>query len=121
MSPAPRTFASEITPHRMSARAPRQGGSPRGWLLAVLTAVISACTAAGPTEQRSSRPYDYVAAVEQICRQYAAAQRSLSSETMFAQCMFARGYLVPGFSPSPDSPGYQGGLPGPATHAGGGP
>jgi hypothetical protein len=105
----------------MSAHAPGRDGSPGTCLLAVLAAVISSCTAAAPPEQRPSRPYDYVAAVEQICRQYAAAQRALSSETMFAQCMFARGYLVPGFSPSPDSPGYQGGLPGPATHAGGGP
>jgi hypothetical protein len=33
--------------------------------------------------------------------------------------MYARGYRVPGFSPSPDSPGYQGELPGPAAHNGG--
>ena len=36
-------------------------------------------------------------------------------DTMCAQCMSARGYRVPGFSPSPDSPGYKGELPGPAA------
>ena len=40
------------------------------------------------------------------------------SQSMYAQCMYARGYRVPGFSPSPDSPGYQGELPGPAAHNG---
>jgi hypothetical protein len=33
--------------------------------------------------------------------------------------MYARGYLVRGFSPSPDTPGYQGPLLGPATIGGG--
>jgi hypothetical protein len=37
-------------------------------------------------------------------------------DTMYAQCMYARGYRVPGFSPSPDSPGYQAELPGPALY-----
>jgi len=52
--------------------------------------------------------YDRAAQTEAICRQYAAAQRGLPYDTMYAQCMYARGYRVPGFSPSPDSPGYQG-------------
>ena len=56
---------------------------------------------------------------EHLCRQYAAAQRGMPYDTMYAQCMYARGYRVPGFSPSPDSPGYQGELPGPAAHNGG--
>jgi hypothetical protein len=62
---------------------------------------------------------DRAALTEAICRQYAAAQRALPYETMYAQCMWARGYRVPGFSPSPNSPGYQGELPGPAAHNGG--
>src|SRR5205085_1081957 len=63
--------------------------------------------------------YDRAAQTEAICRQYAAAQRGLPYDTMYAQCMYARGYRVPGFSPSPNSPGYQGELPGPALHNGG--
>ncbi len=60
-----------------------------------------------------------VSVAEAICRQYAAAQHALPYETMYAQCMYARGYVVPGFSPSPDSPGYQGELPGPGAIGGG--
>jgi hypothetical protein len=69
--------------------------------------------------QAQNRPSDYVAVVQEICRRYAAAQHALPYETMYGQCMFARGLRVPGFSPSPNSPGYQGELPGPAAHNGG--
>jgi len=69
--------------------------------------------------QQPNRPSDYSAVVQQICGQYAAAQHALPYDTMYAQCMYARGYRVPGFSPSPDSPGYQGEFPGPAAHDGG--
>ena len=63
--------------------------------------------------------HDQAAATKAICRQYAAAQRGMPYETMYAQCMYARGYRVPGFTPSPNAPGYQGELPGPAAHDGG--
>src|ERR1700730_18595048 len=63
--------------------------------------------------------HDQAAATKAICRQYAAAQRGMPYETMYAQCMYARGYRVPGFAPSPNAPGYQGELPGPAAHDGG--
>ena len=63
--------------------------------------------------------YDPAAATAAICRGYAAAQHALPYDTMYAQCMYARGYVVPGFSPSPDSPGYQGELPGPGAIGGG--
>ena len=63
--------------------------------------------------------YNPVAVIEAICRQYAAAQRALPYDTMYAQCMYARGYRVPGFSPSPNSPGYQGEMLGPPAHNGG--
>jgi hypothetical protein len=56
---------------------------------------------------------------DQICRRYAEAQRAQPVEVMYAQCMYARGYAVPGYSPSPNSPGYQGPLLGPATIGGG--
>jgi hypothetical protein len=63
--------------------------------------------------------YDHAALTQAICRQYAAAQRGMPYDTMYAQCMYARGFRVPGFSPSPNSPGYQGEFPGPALHDGG--
>ena len=63
--------------------------------------------------------YDRAALTQAICRQYAAAQKAMLYDTMYAQCVYARGYRVPGFSPSPDSRGYQGELPGPAAHNGG--
>jgi hypothetical protein len=66
-----------------------------------------------------SGAYDRAAVTQAICRQYAAAQRVLPYDAMYAQCMYARGFIVPGFSPSPNSPGYQGELPGPAAHNGG--
>jgi hypothetical protein len=72
-----------------------------------------------PAAQAAGEVYDRAAAVAAICRGYAAAQRALPYDTMYAQCMYARGYVVPGFSPSPDSPGYQGELPGPAVIGGG--
>jgi hypothetical protein len=74
---------------------------------------------AAALSQQPNRPYDYSAIVQQICRQYAAVQHALPYDTMYAQCMCARGYRAPGFSLSPNSPGYQGELPGPATHYGG--
>jgi hypothetical protein len=86
--------------------------------LAVLAAIISMFIGASALAQQSNRDV-YLAVVQQICRQYAAAQHGLPYDIMYAQCMYARGYRVPGFSPSPASPGYQGELPGPAAHNGG--
>jgi hypothetical protein len=45
--------------------------------------------------------YDRAAVIQAICRQYAAEQHALPYDMMYAQCMYARGYRVPGFSPSP--------------------
>jgi hypothetical protein len=72
-----------------------------------------------PATKAAGEVYDRAAVVASICRGYAAAQHALPYDTMYAQCMFARGYVVPGFSPSPDSPGYQGELPGPGAIGGG--
>jgi len=72
-----------------------------------------------PAAHVSGEVYDRAAVVASICRGYAAAQHALPYDTMYAQCMYARGYVVPGFSPSPDSPGYQGELPGPGAIGGG--
>ena len=84
--------------------------------LAIATASAGQTT---PEAQKAGEVYDRGAVVASICRGYAAAQHALPYDTMYAQCMYARGYVVPGFSPSPDSPGYQGELPGPGAIGGG--
>jgi hypothetical protein len=88
--------------------------SPPGACLALAVSTLVAAQAQGEREV-----YDPAAAVAAVCRGYAAAQHALPYDTMYAQCMYARGYVVPGFSPSPDSPGYQGELPGPGAIGGG--
>jgi hypothetical protein len=82
-------------------------------------AVLTAVTSVFGCGSAAAQTYDPAAVTQAICRQYAAAQHAFRYDTMYAQCMYARGYVVPGFSPSPDSPGYQGELPGPATIGGG--
>jgi hypothetical protein len=57
----------------------------------------------------------HASVANQICRHYADLQKAQGADLMYDQCMYARGYLVPEFSPSPDTPGYQGPLLGPAT------
>jgi hypothetical protein len=86
-------------------------------LMAALLGLIASTAASAQTGPGVG--YDGATLSDAICRQYAAAQRGLPYDTMYAQCMYARGYRMPGFSPSPNSPGYQGELPGPATHNGG--
>ena len=81
--------------------------------LATTLVVIPAVAPTGEVHDRDA------AEVAPICRSYAAAQHALPYDTMYAQCMYARGYVVPGFSASPDSPGYQGELPGPGAIGGG--
>jgi hypothetical protein len=84
-------------------------------LAVCLVALVQTISAADGTGE----VYDPAAAVAAICRGYAAAQHALPYDIMYAQCMYARGYVVPGFSPSPNSPGYQGELPGPGAIGGG--
>ena len=91
---------------------------------AVLAAIVSLAACAGgqpPTVPAAIAPTQsaFSSAADQICRGYAARQKAQEPGLMYAQCMYARGYLVPGFSPSPDTPGYQGPLLGPATIGGG--
>jgi hypothetical protein len=106
---------------RPSGRPIRSRSSDYGKIYKVVVVATAAafCTIADALAQGVGRPSDYATMVQQICRQYAAAQHALPYETMYAQCMFARGLRVPGFSPSPDSPGYQGELLGPPAHNGG--
>jgi hypothetical protein len=94
-----------------------QRSSPATRLALVICMVALAQTI--PAAAAMGESYDPAAAAAAICRAYAAAQRGLPYDTMYAQCMYARGYLVPGFSPSPNSPGYQGELPGPGAIGGG--
>jgi hypothetical protein len=82
-----------------------------------VTLCLAACAAA--KAQSPPAGASYASVVEQICRRYSEVQRAEAPDVMYAQCMYARGYLVPGYSPSPNSPGYQGPLPGPATIGGG--
>ena len=84
-----------------------------------LAVCLVALTQTIPAAEGAGEGYNPVAAVAAICRGYAAAQHALPYDTMYAQCMYARGYVVPGFSPSPDSPGYQGELSGPGAIGGG--
>jgi hypothetical protein len=99
----------------------RPGNSLAPHLVFVLSVMIvqGACTVSArqpvPLGQEPSERYDPAASVQAICRRYAATQHSLPYDIMYPQCMYGRGYRVPGFSPAPDSPGYQGELLGPAT------
>ena len=107
---------------RSARKNPRLSGdrqkSSVGWVGHASFLWLVACTAASG-EPNTGIAYDRAAVVKEICRQYAAAQTGIPIDAMYAQCMFARGYRVPGFAPSPDLPGYQGELPGPAAHNGG--
>ena len=90
-----------------------------------MSAVIVSLAACAGQKTASLRPAAglgdsfHDTAAGQICQGYAARQKAQSAEVMYAQCMYARGYVVPGFTPSPDTPGYQGPLLGPATIGGG--
>jgi hypothetical protein len=75
------------------------------WLIAG-----AACGQTGP-----GVAYDRAAAIEAICRQYAAAQKGMPVDLMFDQCMSERHCWM-----SAGSPGYQCELPGPMTWHGGG-
>jgi hypothetical protein len=80
------------------------------------TAVIFLCTSAAALAQRPSQPDDYYTALmQQICRQYADAQRGMPPDLMFSQCMSERHCRV-----SSGSSGYQCEVPGPMTWHGGG-
>jgi hypothetical protein len=94
--------------------------SPENSFLISVAVILTAVPALFGSPPALGQRYDPTAAAAAICRQYVAAARyTLPQDTMYAQCMYARGYVVPGFSPSPDSPGYQGELPGPGAIGGG--
>jgi hypothetical protein len=105
-----KTFASRATSGLRALSRAEPVALAMGMIVAGLT--ISPGPAAGQS-------YDPAAVTSALCRGYAAAQHALPYDTMYAQCMYARGYVVPGFSPSPNSPGYQGELPGPGAIGGG--
>src|ERR1700732_480994 len=95
---------------------------PRSVSLFAGMLALAACAApqtlrapAGPP----ASPPSYASPADQICRHYADLQKAQAADLMYDQCMYARGYIVPEFSPSPDTPGYQGPLLGPATIGGG--
>jgi hypothetical protein len=85
----------------------------------VLAIIMALAGQAIQAAEGAGEVYDRAATIAAVCRGYAAAQHALPDDTMYAQCIYARGYVVPGFSTSPDSPGYQGELPGPGAIGGG--
>lgn len=87
----------------------------RACLRAVFTAIIFLYASGAVLAQRPRQPYEYTTAVEQICRQYAAAVRGMPPDLMFRQCMSERHCQM-----SQGSIGYQCELPGPMTWHGGG-
>jgi hypothetical protein len=89
--------------------------SGRACPVAVFTAIIFLGTGAAALAQRPSQADDYSALMQQICRQYAAAQRGMPADLMFDQCMSER-HCRASRGPS----GYQCELPGPLTWHGGG-
>jgi len=98
-----------------------KGGDP-GVAGVVAALSVAACAASQTPGARAVPPpsrSSYASAADQICRHYAEVQKAQAVDLMYDQCMYARGYLVPGFSPSPNTPGYQGPLLGPATIGGG--
>jgi hypothetical protein len=72
-------------------------------------------TSVAALAQRPSQPYDYSGLVQQICRQYANAQRGMPADLMFNQCMSERHCRV-----ASGSPAYYCELPGPMSWHGGG-
>jgi hypothetical protein len=44
----------------------------------------------GRRRQGPNVGYDHAALIQAICRQYAAAQKAMPYDTMYAQCMYAR-------------------------------
>jgi hypothetical protein len=89
----------------------RQGACPA----AVFTVIVFLCTGPAAFAQRPSQSDGYAASIEQICRQYAAAQTGMPADLMFKQCMFERHCRV-----SAGSAGYQCERPGPLEWHGGG-
>ena len=90
----------------------RAAGRANG--VAALLWFFAATAASGQT---NSNACDRAAVVQATCQQYATAQTGMPVDVMYAHCMYARGYRVPGFSPSPNTPVYQGEFPGPAAHS----
>ena len=73
---------------------------PRVWRTARWILVLSLAPCAVAEAQNAAPVQSYASVVDQICRRYAEAQRAEAPDVMYAQCMYARGYIVPGFSPS---------------------
>ena len=89
----------------------QSGGCPL-----VVAATISVSIAVAAFAQEPKQPYDYSTVVQQICRQYAAAQHGLPYDTMHVcEGLPSAGFLAVARFPWL----YQGELPGPAARNGG--
>jgi hypothetical protein len=78
-------------------------------------ALVFLCTGAAALAQSPNQAYDYSGVVQQICRQYADAQRGMPADLMFTQCMSERHCRV-----TSGSAAYRCELPGPTSWHGGG-
>jgi hypothetical protein len=100
------------TPFGLSSNSAyaRSGAGAATALIWLLAGVATAGGQPGP-----GAAYDRAAAIEAICRQYAATQIGMPPDLMFNQCMSERQCRV-----SPGASGYQCRLPGPLSWHGGG-
>jgi hypothetical protein len=103
-------------PARCRTGQPRLGTAARVPAYNAAAALIWMAANAGAGGQtHQGVAYERAAAIEAICRQYAAAQTGMPADLMFDQCMSERHCRV-----SPGSPDYRCELPGPMTWHGGG-
>src|SRR5262249_48117335 len=98
----------------LPSEAQMRGRNRRTCPLAVFAAIILLWTSAAGRAQSPSETGNYTALIQQICRQYAAAQTGMPVDLMFSQCMSERHCRVSGAA------GYQCEVPGPMTWHGGG-
>jgi hypothetical protein len=79
----------------------------------VVSATISVSIAVAALAQEPKQPYDYSAVVQQICRQYAAAQHGLPYDTMLRSMHVCEGLPSAGFLAVARFPWLSGGVAGP--------
>lgn len=100
-----------IRPEPDPSASAETAGAVRPILWAALILLLAGAAASGQTDPEIAYP----AAIETLCRQYAAAQVGMPADLAFDQCMLARHCRV-----SPGSPHYRCELPGPMAWHGGG-
>ena len=79
-------------PTASSVACRNRGSSRTAWHARCAAAFLWLSAATAASEQTNPSASDYAAVTQAICRQYAASQRAMPYDTMYAQCMYARGY-----------------------------